>query len=117
MTGSIHRQQLQEHTEYDCIDITFPHWALVESRMGPLWHGTQASGADKTKHEGSDIIKVLHVRAYSTYSRAANNNYFHHHLIRWLFSGQIDYRVKIVKNFPRALNGLFKSLLLSNQQS
>lgn len=29
--------------------FTFPHWALVESRMGLLWHGTQASGPDETK--------------------------------------------------------------------
>lgn len=29
--------------------FTFPHWALVESRMGLLWHGTQASGSGKTK--------------------------------------------------------------------
>ena len=45
------------HTEYNCIDLTFPHWALVESRMGPLWHGTLASGADKrknTKHRNVD---------------------------------------------------------------
>lgn len=29
--------------------FTFPHWALAESRMGLLWHGTQASGPDETK--------------------------------------------------------------------
>lgn len=33
--------------------FTFPHWALVESRMGPLWHGTRASAAYKRKYEGS----------------------------------------------------------------
>lgn len=38
--------------------------------MGPLWHGTQASGADETKHEGSNRIQALHVRAYSTNSMA-----------------------------------------------
>lgn len=37
-------------------NFTFPHLALVESRVGPLWHGTQAFGADKRK--SSDIIQT-----------------------------------------------------------
>lgn len=46
--------------------FTFPHWALVESRMGLLWHGTQASGPDRTKGgahnqvNGGEMEAILH---------------------------------------------------------
>ncbi len=60
------------HTECNSINLTFPHWALVDSRMGPLWHGTQASGADKTKNKGSSRIKVHHVGVNRVYSMAVS---------------------------------------------
>lgn len=28
--------------------------------MGPLWHGTQASGANRNKDEGLDRIRVMY---------------------------------------------------------
>lgn len=38
--------------------------------MGPLWHGTQASGADKGKHEGSNRTQALYVKVYNTHRMA-----------------------------------------------
>lgn len=51
-------------------NLTFPHWALVESRLGALWHGTKASRGDKTKHKYSDVIQTFHVKTYSKYRGA-----------------------------------------------
>lgn len=47
--------------------FTFPHWALVESRTGLLWHGTQASGSDKTKGGAQNRVSQERRRLFWIY--------------------------------------------------
>lgn len=47
--------------------FTFPHWALVESRMGLLWHGTQASGPGETKGGAQNQVSEESQRPFWIY--------------------------------------------------